>query len=245
MLQDIVTVIGKEFKEILHMRGSKRGGMLNLVIVIGLMGIYMPLMTGREWVTTAVGPISFGWLPLFLVVGVVADSFAGERERHTLETLLASRLPDHAILFGKIGAAVLYCMAISISSLLLGGIVVNLGSLDQGFVFYSPEIFGGMVLFSFLLALLMASIGALVSLRASTVRQATQTLSVSMLVLWVGIFLATRLVPEGARASLIAALETASLPTLAAIAAGVLLVLDVVLIGAAMARFQRAKLILD
>jgi ABC-2 type transport system permease protein len=245
MFQDIVTVIGKEFKEILHMRGSRRGGMLNLLIVIGLMGVYMPLMSGREWVTTTVGPISFGWLPLFLVIGVVADGFAGERERHTLETLLASRLPDQSILFGKIGAAVLYCMGISISSLVLGGIVVNLGTLDQGFVFYPAGIFGAMVLFSFLLALLMASIGALVSLRASTVRQASQTLSVSMLVLWVGIFLAIRLVPETTRASLVAAVETANLPTLAAIAAGVLVVLNVVLIGAAMARFQRAKLILD
>ena len=245
MFQDIVTVIGKEFKEILHMRGSRRGGMLNLVIVIGLMGIYMPLMSGREWVTTAVGPISFGWLPLFLVIGVVADGFAGERERHTLETLLASRLPDQAILFGKIGAAVLYCMGISISSLLLGGIVVNLGSLDQGFVFYSAEILGSMVLFSFLLALLMASVGALVSLRASTVRQASQTLSVSMLVFWIVIYLAIRFVPETVRVSVIAAVETANLPVLAAIATGVLVVLNAVLIGAAMARFQRAKLILD
>ena len=32
------------------------------------------------------------WFSLLLVINVVADSFAGERERHTLETLLASRL---------------------------------------------------------------------------------------------------------------------------------------------------------
>ena len=37
-----------------------------------------------------------------MVSSLVADSFAGERERHTLETLLASRLPDRAILAGKL-----------------------------------------------------------------------------------------------------------------------------------------------
>jgi len=245
MLQDIWTVIRKEMLEIFHMRGTRRSGWLNLLLVIGLMGVYMPLMSGREWVTNAINPISFAWLPLFLVVGVVADAFAGERERHTLETLLASRLPDRAILFGKIGAAVLYSMGISLSSLLVGGVVANLGSLSQGFVFYPLSMLGGLLVFSLFLGILMASLGVLVSLRAATVRQASQTLSMLMLVFWVVIFLAVRFLPEPLKLSLSAYLQTANLGLLAVGALAAVVVIDAVLILATMARFQRARLILD
>lgn len=245
MLQDIWTVIRKEMLEIFHMRGTRRAGWLNLLLVVGLMGVYMPLMSGRAWVTNAVGPISFSWLPLFLVVGVVADGFAGERERHTLETLLASRLPDRAILFGKIGAAVLYSMGISVASLLVGGVVANLVSLGQGFVFYPLTMLGGLLVFSLLLGLLMASLGVLVSLRAATVRQASQTLSMLMLVFWVVIFLGVRFLPESLRASMSAYLQHVNLGLLAAGALVVVVMIDVVLLFAVMARFQRARLILD
>ena len=37
---------------------------------------------------------------------MIADGIPGERERHTLETLLASRLSDRSILLGKVMAAV-------------------------------------------------------------------------------------------------------------------------------------------
>ncbi|HMN59362.1 MAG TPA: ABC transporter permease subunit [Anaerolinea sp.] len=245
MLQDIWTVIRKEMLEIFHMRGTRRAGWLNLLLVVGLMGVYMPLMSGREWVTNAVGPISFAWLPLFLVIGVVADGFAGERERHTLETLLASRLPDRAILFGKIGAAVLYSMGISISSLLVGGVVANLGSLNQGFVFYPLSMLGGLVVFMLFLGILVASIGLLVSLRAATVRQASQTLSMLMLVFWVVIFLGVRFLPESTKQSISAYLQNVNLGLLAAGALAVVVVIDAVLMFVAMARFQRSRLILD
>ncbi len=39
---------------------------------------------------------------------MITDSIAGERERQTLETLLASRLPDRAIVLGKIIAVTLF-----------------------------------------------------------------------------------------------------------------------------------------
>ena len=42
----------------------------------------------------------------FFIGPEVPDPLPRERERHTLETLLASRLSDRAILLGKIGAAV-------------------------------------------------------------------------------------------------------------------------------------------
>ena len=108
MIADLWTVMWKEWKELFVQRGSMRGGLLRLVIVIGVLGIVPPLQAGREWVDSPMVLAFAGWMPLLLVTSVVADSFAGERERHTLETLLASRLPDRAILFGKVGTAVSY-----------------------------------------------------------------------------------------------------------------------------------------
>ncbi|MCS6827529.1 MAG: ABC transporter permease subunit [Caldilinea sp.] len=56
------------------------------------------------------GPLMVGvllaGLPLVLSAILSADSLAGERERRTLETLLASRLSEQAILLGKMSAAV-------------------------------------------------------------------------------------------------------------------------------------------
>ncbi|MBI4928360.1 MAG: ABC transporter permease subunit [Anaerolineae bacterium] len=245
MMTDILTVIQKELREFLLMRGTRFGGKLNLLIVIGLLGVYMPVMNGRGWVTNAIGPVSFAWLPLFMAIGMVADSFAGERERHTLETLLASRLPDRAILFGKIGAAVAYCMGINVAGLLVGAVVANLMSLEQGLVFYPLDVFAGMLLFSLLLALLISSIGALVSLRAATVRQAYQSMSVGLMILWVGIFLVIRFAPESVKTAAIGWFETANRYAIFGAAAGVVLVLTLLFMGLAMQRFQRAKLILD
>jgi ABC-2 type transport system permease protein len=246
MIQDVLTIVRKEFMEILHQRGSRRAGWLNIVIVVGLLGIYMPITSGRTWVTNPIGLISFAWLPLFLVMGIVADGFAGERERHTLETLLASRLSDSAILAGKIAAAVLYAWGIAMVSTFIGGIVANFGS-DKapGFVFYPASWLAIMASFSLLLAILVASLGTLVSLRASTVRQAYQQLSIGFMVLWFGFFIGIQLLPETAKLWVASRLETLNLAVVGIGAFAILVIADLALIAAARLRFQRAKLILD
>ena len=55
-------------------------------------------------------------LPGLIVLGSVCDAFAGERERHTLETLLASRLSNESLLAGKIAVNVLYGWDLALSS---------------------------------------------------------------------------------------------------------------------------------
>ena len=56
------------------------------------------------------GPLMVGvllaGLPLVLSAILIAESLAGERERRTLETLLASRLSERSILLGKMSAAI-------------------------------------------------------------------------------------------------------------------------------------------
>lgn len=67
----------------------------------------------------AVLPIKIIGIPFFLLIpllisGIVtADSFAGERERNTLETLLAAPLREHELLLGKVLTPFLPALAIT------------------------------------------------------------------------------------------------------------------------------------
>ncbi|MBC7264060.1 MAG: ABC transporter permease [Chloroflexi bacterium] len=244
MIADIWTVMWKEWKEML-LSGGGRGGRLGLLVFVAVFGIYLPLQMGRDWVESPVALFYWMWVPLFLVTSVIADSFAGERERHILETLLASRLSDRAILFGKVGAAVGYGWGLTMISLLLGLVTVNLAHGRGELLLYPPEIGLAIVVFTLLGAVLVAAVGVFVSLRAPTVRQAQQILSLSiMLLLFVPTF-GIQALPVEWRLRLAEMLAAVDVAKIALIGGTVMTVLDIGLLAAAMARFQRARLILD
>ncbi len=243
MSADVRTVLWKEWRELLS--GGHGRGKMGVLIVVGVIGILLPLQVGRAWVDSPLLLAYWAWVPMFLVVSVVADSFAGERERHTLETLLASRLSDRAILLGKVGAAVGYGVGITWFSLLLGLLTVNLAHGQNGLLFYSASMGLGIVGLSLLGAGLAAGAGVLVSLRAHTVRQAQQTLSIGIMVLLFAPTFGIRALPAAWKARLLDALSTVTTTRLVVIAVVVLALLDVGLLATAMARFRRAQLILD
>lgn len=244
MLTDIWTITQKEWKELLRQRGSKRGGLLGVFVFLGVLGILMPIQFGSEWVQSSSGLILFGWLPLLLVIGVIADSFAGERERHTLETLLASRLSDRAILFGKVVAAISYGWGLTIICMLLGLITVNLVHGKGELLIYDRELGLGALSLSFLLAFLASGLGILISLRASTVRQAQQTFSLAFMLLFLPM-LALPVLPKAWQGKLLMWVVNADFSALIPVVVIVLILVDISLIAAALARFKRARLILD
>ncbi|UCH58493.1 MAG: ABC transporter permease subunit, partial [Anaerolineales bacterium] len=125
MIKDTWTIIKKEWREILLQSPGLRGGRLGLLVFIAVFGIFLPLQSGRAWLNSPTNLLIWGWVPFLLVSGVVADSFAGERERHTLETLLASRLSDRSILAGKLLAALGYGWGITLVSLLVALVTIN------------------------------------------------------------------------------------------------------------------------
>ena len=244
-MADVVTVAWKEMKEMLALGGNLKGGRVGIILMIAVFGVFLPLQHGAAWVSSPVTMIYWAWVPLMLVTGFIADSFAGERERHTLETLLASRLPDRAILLGKVAAAVGYGWVYMLVMFLSGLITVNLAFRTGGLLLY-PWLFMAAALGGGLLtAGLAASAGVLVSLRASTVRQAAQTLSIGiMLLIFVPAFGLPAL-PKAWRVSLLARAATFSVHQWVALAASILFLADAVMLAAAMARFRRARLILD
>ncbi len=247
MITDILTIMWKEGKELLFQRGNLRGGWLGVLVFMAVFGIFMPMQTGVDWVESPIGLVYWGWIPFLLVSTVVADSFAGERERHTLETLLASRLSDKAILFGKLAAAVAYGWGLTMTCMLLSLVTVNL-SHGQGKLLLYPVSTGLSILaLSFLVSWLSAGLGVLISLRAATVRQAQQTFSLAFFLFFIPFFLIPMLpeLPDEWQARLAAFVATANVNTIVLTITIFLLILDTILLVASLARFKRARLILD
>lgn len=244
MFTDILTVLRKEWREIFLMRGSVRSGVTNVLILVGVIGIVMPWQSGPEWLTSPVGAMIWAWLPIFSSTGIIADSVAGERERHTLETLLASRLNDRAILLGKISATVLYAWMLSVVSMLVGVVTVNVAYPSGQLQFYSASFFFPVLLLTLLLGLLLAVIGVLVSLNAENARQAYQKMSIVMIVVWVLPALAVQFIPQATLANALRFLDSVSLPALAGGFFAVVLAADFILLRLAIARFKRSRLIL-
>jgi len=245
MLNDIITIIQKDLKEILSTRGSRKSSLIYLGIVIALIGVLMPLQSGPLWLSEPILSLVWSWFPVFLMISMVTDSIAGERERNTLETLLASRLSDRAILFGKIAGAVVYGWSISIIGNLLAVITINLRFSNGSFQFYPLNLFLVLLFLPLAIGILMSSLGVLVSLNAPTARAAYQKLSLAMLALWFLPMIFMNVAPESMKIQVNQFFNTTNLVQLAGIGIGVLVILNIVLIRIAMQKFQRTRLILD
>ncbi len=236
-MSDILTMVWKESKDLLFQGGWR--SLIRPLFVVGIMGIYLPLEFGPQWVDlTPIGMILLLWIPFFVIISFIGDAIAGERERHTLETLLASRMPDRAILLGKVVATVLYAWGMGVLSLLLGLVLVDLFRTQGNWMFYPLDLFVDALVLILLASVLGASAGVLISLRVSTVRQAQQILSIGTIVLVFGATFVLRALPTNLVSSL-----TYQQSLLIAVA--VIAVLDAILLGLSLASFQRSRLILS
>src|ERR1700680_617372 len=124
-MNDTWTMIWKETKDSLFQGGWS--ALIRPLLLVGILGIGFPLRFGLQWL--ALTPLVMGlilYIPFIVMLSFVGDAIAGERERHTLETLLASRISDKAILLGKVVVTVGYAWGMALGGLLLGLILVNL-----------------------------------------------------------------------------------------------------------------------
>ncbi len=243
MITDIWTVIWKEGKELLTLQAGVRGGKYGFFLLIAVLGIFLPWQQGRLWVEEPAYLLVWTWYPLFLVAAVTADAFAGERERHTLETLLASRLSDRVILLGKVLAMVSYGWSIGVVCWLVGLVTVNATSSSGEFLLYPLRTVLAFLVLTFLSAGLGAGAGILVSLRAASVRQAQQSLTLTIMALLLVPVLVVQLLPQHWREALYVNLSEWDLTRAITIGALILALLDIALILIAMARFKRSRLI--
>lgn len=235
-MSDILTMVWKESKDVLFQGGWR--SLLRPLIVVGIMGIYLPLQLGPRWVNlTPLAMLLLLWIPFFVIISFIGDAIAGERERHTLETLLASRMPDRAILLGKVVAIVLYAWGMGVLSLLLGLVLVDLFRTQGNWMFYPLDLFVDALVLILLVSVLAASAGVLISLRVATVRQAQQILSVGTIVFVFGIIFVLQAVPTNV-------LSLLSYSQFLLIVMAFIAILDAILLGLSLVSFQRSRLIL-
>jgi ABC-2 type transport system permease protein len=238
-------MVWKEGKELLQVRGSRRNSLAGVLLNLGVFGVFLPWQSGLNWLESLATTFWVLFAATFWTTSVIADSFAGERERHTLETLLASRLPDRAILFGKFTAALIYVWGQILASLALGLLVVNLAHGSGQIVFYRPSV-GFTALGASLLGTgLVAALGIWISLRASTVRQAQQTLLLPLTLVLILPSVGIMILPADMQSRVFQWLVGADVTALAVAGLAALLVIDAGLLAATAARFKRPRMILD
>ncbi len=244
-MNDILTIVSKELKEFWQTRSSSRSFLLSYLPILLIFGVFLPLQERDLWIQGPLAGIFSMVLPFVLAGGAVADSFAGERERHTLETLLATRLSDRDIFLGKVLAVVIYSVSYVWACMLLSLITLNITKGSGAFFVYSGSILITIVVGSILVSLLTAAIGVFVSLRAPTVRAAAQVFSLVTLILFVGGPFLLGALPDSAKLWIERTFSAANTTVIGIVAALAVLAVDMVLLAIGIARFQRKRLILE
>lgn len=247
MWYDVRVVFWKEWKALADQLGgdSRLGIWMVAATFVGLSS-FAAFFAGPAWVQSPLALVNYPLLAASIAIQPIVDSFAGERERHTLETLLASRLSDRAIVVGKILAAVVPAFASGVVLFALGIAVVNLHPNQSGPMVIPP----GILLWSTvaligLLPLLIAGTGVLVSLRASTVRRAQQMLGFAIVGALVIPFLVVMSAPEPIRQEVFTTVSSADPEQMVFLALSAAAVLALTLPTIAIRRFRRGRIPLD
>jgi ABC-2 type transport system permease protein len=244
VISDILTIVWKESKE--FMQGSSRASSVaRFVFPIAVAGIFLPWRSGHAYVTGITAAFGLLWILPMVAVSFTVDAIAGERERHTLESLLATRLSDQAILFGKLAASVLYAWGMMLASLIVGLITVNLRQRNDALLLFSSTYAATLVIVSFLGSILVCGVAVFVSVRASTVRQAAQTLVYGSVAIIFGASFAAQALPLSWRLPVQRILLGTSSIGTQFVAGLIFVALDLAVLAAARYRFQRPRLVLD
>ncbi len=256
MITDILSMV---WKEKLEDKGQQRSwrdrivGSIFPVLSLSVMAVVPPLSMGPDWVSSPFPFMTSIFVPFMVLAMSIPLSITREREQKTLETLLASRLPDQAILLGKILPPISKAFEATLSIHLVSLVALNFAFWDGSVIVFSPSFTLAHLAAITLVAVFAASLGVLVSLRATTVKQALQNLlailmSPFMLVM-VTVILIGKVFPAAWRLRFEAWFErvvmTADLSYVLIDALVVLAVIDLVLFVAALARFKRGIFDLD
>lgn len=195
MITDIVTVLWKEWKEILAQ--YKNFDFKLIIRLIGLIFINWIFISqaGDDWFSAPLVIITSFLIPLLTVADIVADTFAGEKERHTLATLLATRLSDLAILTGKVLSTSIYGWVHVILMLIFGLIIGNIFTGGTPIDFYSTPILLGSLLVGLLTSAAASFTGVILSLKAATVKIAQQNLGSAFMILSLSSIILVRSMP--------------------------------------------------
>ncbi|MGQ0640778.1 MAG: ABC transporter permease subunit [Gemmatimonadaceae bacterium] len=245
MIGDTFTVLRKEWLEFRDQLLRLRRGGLSAVVIVLLLGVVTPLQVGPEWLGSWVVMFYFPTLASSMASALIVDAIAGERERQTLESLLATRLSDASILVGKMLAALSYGCAFVAVNAIVATVTLNIAFPQQAPLFFDARFGGLLTSLTFAACLAQTGIGVFISLRSQTVRQAQQTFGVIMLVLLLAPAIVFQLLPDSQRASIVFTVRAWGQERIALTAAAVLGSIGVLAAITAWGRFRRGKLALE
>jgi ABC-2 type transport system permease protein len=174
-MRALLALVKKELLEIAGDPYARRGGIVQAFIMTAVLGVVIPLATAAFWQSASPLAITYyAFFPGVSAASIAADAIAGERERRTLETLLATPLAEATILAGKVLAAVLWGLLIAALSLVVGTVVVNASA---GALLPSPVMVLGALGAAIASASFMGSLAVVVSMLIPAARPAQQVSS--------------------------------------------------------------------
>ncbi len=157
------------------------------VIPLALLSMALPALVAAaaltlirftEQVELAIQIIPFaillvGFLPAGFSLVLALESFAGERERNTLETLLALPLSDRELYLAKLAAALALPLLGALLSQLVFGLILHVFAPDVALIAFQPLRLLLLLALVVTMALVMVSGAVIISSHVTTVRAAS------------------------------------------------------------------------
>ena len=243
MMEQIRTVAWKEWKALGDQAGIRGGGGIVVLTLIALiMGAFMPWTAGPEFFTSPLTLFVYPFIGASVAANPVIDSFAGEKERRTLETLLSSPLEDRAILLGKMWVALAAGWTIPMLLYGIALVTVNIKMWGNGIVFPPAWAAVGVPSMSAAAVGLVCSAGILASMHCSTVRQAGQIFGYVVFVVFLAPVIVVALLPDAFKATIGEWLMRQDPMTLVFVGVGALVAVDAICMRLAFTSFRRGRL---
>jgi ABC-2 type transport system permease protein len=198
MIRDSLIVAEKELRELFASLSTKILAM-QIALLGVIFGVLIPYSQGPYWIAeTYFLGIHLMFVPLVVTFPFVGDCFAGERERKTLETLLATRLDEKALFLGKSLSVFVFSYIQVLIVVLLGMVSINaywrIEKGGEGIFLYSPPVLFALFGLSAAMVALATGIGVFVSLRAESVRTAQRIMGTIDLAMFLPMFFVLALI---------------------------------------------------
>jgi ABC-2 type transport system permease protein len=189
-MSDLGLVIRKELRDILGPSKLRTQTLIGVGSFVVTIDFFLPFVQ-RDYGSSLGGVLGLSAMISMMVIATSApDLIAGERERHTLETLLSTRLSDRTLVLGKLTAMMIVATCMSVFVMLQGLPIVSLlyDRWDRTLFFFGliPLVLLGIIVVTFA----MGCLGLIVSSRAQTVQSAQQFLGLAMIPFMFVFFLA-------------------------------------------------------
>ena len=239
----------KECLEIFWLKSDRQKNCLRLLFSMTIVAVFFPVSIGDKSQINTVWFQLWCLVPMLIVMGIIPDAFAGERERRTLETLLASRLSNRAIVMGKMLVAIIYAWSLTVLFSLFLLVKINIIDRSQAFKFYPLDFLLSSAVGSLLLSVLVASIGVLASFKAESIKQAykrtTTAVVVATLLPSVALLIAAFLFPPSVQQSIVSKFMSTGSSLAMVVSLFGLAVFDSVLLMLIFKLFERSRLMSD